>query len=93
MDGPTQPIDLSSSAPETPPMPRAPAGKRPRPNLSVLPYPHEEDPDTGDEEEDLLPYLADFFEDFGVPPRDRIGICRAYATYLDKVLRTQKKRK
>lgn len=44
-----------------------------------------------EEEEDLLPDLADFFEDFGVPLDARPAICSAYATYVRSLLKQKKK--
>jgi len=43
-----------------------------------------DDPMSGDEEEpsDELPDLDEYFNEFDVPIRDRISLCRSYASYL-----------
>lgn len=69
---------LSSSV-ELPP-PNSYAKKRPRA------------PDEGTSEE-LLPELADFFDDFETPVADRICICRAYASYLASLSKKSKRKK
>jgi hypothetical protein len=80
VDG-AQPLSLTlSPAPVSPDYARGRgAGKRPRPIFE------EEDSD-----EDLLPAVADFFDDFDTPVDQRISICRAYASYLASLKKRKK---
>lgn len=77
-DEPWVPTEAEKDAAE-----RASKGvKRPR---SPIPF---VDPD-----DDALPNLAEIFDNYDVPLRRRVSLCRAYASYVSSLLPKQEKKK
>jgi len=73
---------MESSGSITPVLKRqnAVAGKRPRLSSPSL------------DSETLLPDLADFFAEFEVPLEARPALCRSYASYVQTLLKQEKKK-